>query len=161
MKREATLSTFETLINAFFSQLGEDLISLVLFGSQARGESSGRSDWDIFLLAESLPDHPFERQIFLRKMIPKELPFQVSIYSKTVKEFERDFPAIYLDIATDGIILFDKDRYAQNKLHRIKEIIQEADLRRIRRFGSLIWRWEGQPEIGWGIDWSGVYGLKK
>ena len=116
---------------------------------------------DIFLAAENLPNHPFERQIFLRKIIPKEFPLQVSLYAKTVEEFERDFPAIYLDIATDGIILFDSDNYALRKLQRIREIIQEAGLKRVKRFGSFIWVWEEQPEVGWGIDWSGVYGFKR
>lgn len=119
------------------------------------------SDMDIFLVAENLPDHPFERQIFLRKIIPKEFPFQVSLYAKTVEEFERDFPAIYLDIATEGIILFDRDNYAQGRLQRIKDIIQEAGLRRIKEFGSLIWKWKEQPKVSWRIDWSGVYGLKR
>lgn len=161
MEKEAIISTSNPLIKAFIFQLGKGLISLILFGSRGRGEGSGRSDGDIFILAEDLPDHPFERQIFLREMIPKELSFQVSLYAKTVKEFERDFPAIYLDIAADGIILFDSDNYALRKLQRIREIIPEAGLKRVRRFGSLIWVWEEQPEVGWGIDWSGVYGFKR
>ncbi len=161
MARKTDIKKFKPLMEAFFSRLGEGLISLVLFGSRARGEGSGKSDWDIFLLAEDLPSHPFERQLFLRRMIPKELPFRVSLYAKTLREFERDFPAIYLDIATDGIILFDKDNYAQKKLQQIRKIIQEAGLRRIRRFGSLVWEWQDQPQMGWGIDWSGTYGLKR
>jgi hypothetical protein len=119
------------------------------------------SDWDLFLLADELPPHPFERQMFLRKMLPRELPFQVSLLAKTVKEFERDFPAVYLDIATDGIVLFDRENYAEQKLRRIREIIQEAGLQRVRGHGTLMWKWREQPRIGWRIDWSGVYGLTR
>lgn len=134
---------------------------MVFFGSRARGEGSGRSDCDIFLLAEELPDHPFERQIFLRKIAPLRFPFQVSIYAKTVREFERDFPAIYLDIATDGLILFDRDGYVQGRLQQIKEIIKLAGLKRKKKFGALVWDWEEKPDFGWSIDWSGVYGLNR
>lgn len=157
MERKLDTSIFETLIKTFVCQLGEGLISLVLFGSHARGEGSAKSDMDIFLLAENLPDHPFERQIFLRKIIPKEFPLQVSLYAKTVKEFERDFPAIYLDIAVDGLILFDKDNYAVKKLERIREIIKNASMKRIKKFRYLLWKWENQPESGWCIDWSGLH----
>ncbi|OGW15403.1 MAG: hypothetical protein A3G93_06815 [Nitrospinae bacterium RIFCSPLOWO2_12_FULL_45_22] len=91
MEREAINSIFEPLIKAFLALLGEGLICLILFGSRARGEGSGRSDGDIFILAQDLPEHLFERQIFLRKMIPKELPFQVSLYAKTVSGSNRRF----------------------------------------------------------------------
>lgn len=152
---------FEPLARVFLTQLGEGLVSLVLFGSQARGEGRARSDWDILLLADALPPHPFERQVFLRKILPKKLPFQVSLLAKTVEEFERDFPAVYLDIATDGVILFDRDNYAQKKLHRIREIIQEAGLKRSRKDGALVWEWKEQPQVGWCIDWRGIYGLQR
>lgn len=161
MAKQIDIKEFESLTEAFQHQLGEGLISLVLFGSQARGTGLIRSDWDIFLIAEDLPDHPFERQIFLRKMMPPRFPFQVSIYAKTVKEFERDFPATYLDIAVDGLILFDRDGYAHEKLQQIQKIIEEAGLKRVKKFGHLIWKWESQPQFGWRIDWSGVYGLKR
>jgi len=154
------IKKFEPLIEVFERQLGEGLISLVLFGSQARGGGSKKSDWDLFLLAKDLPDHPFERQIFLRKTIPKRFPFWVSIYGKTIEEFERDFPAVYLDIAMDGLILFDRNGYVLEKLKKIQDLIKKAGLRRIRKHGSLSWKWGEKPDFGWRIDWSGVYGFK-
>lgn len=161
MKKENVNSFFEGLIRVFHSRLGKELVSIVLFGSRARGEGTGRSDWDIFILAEDLPEHPFERQFFLREMVPKEFPFQISILPKTKEEFEKDFLSIYLDIAMDGIILFDRDHYIQKKLQKIKAIIQEAGLKRTRKFNSLIWTWKDQPRVGWRIDWSGVYGFHR
>lgn len=159
MKRGIDTSIFKGLTKALQSKLGDGLVSIVLFGSRARGEGAGTSDWDIFLLAEDLPEHPFDRQCFLREMIPKEFPIQISILPKTVEEFEKDFPAIYLDIATDGIILFDKDHYVYRKLQKIREIIQEAGLERRVKFNSLIWKWKNRPHLGWRIDWSGVNGI--
>lgn len=160
-EKKLDIPALETLIKAFLFQPGEGLISLILFGSQARGKGSIKSDMDIFLVAKDLPEHPFERQIFLRKIIPKEFPFQVSLYAKTIVEFERDFPAIYLDIAVDGLILFDRDNYALKKLQRIREIIEKAGLKRVEKFGCLLWKWKDQPEFGWRIDWSGVYWTQK
>lgn len=159
MKKEIVISILEKLIKTFHSQLGRGLVSIVLFGSRARGEGAGISDWDIFILAKDLPEHPFDRQFFLMEMVPKEFPFQISILPKTIKEFEKDFPAIYLDIATDGIILFDRDDYIHKKLQKIKGIIQEAGLKRIKKLNSIIWLWEDRPHLGWRIDWSGVYGF--
>jgi len=34
---------------------------ILLFGSLARGEETGLSDIDLFIVAENLPDNPFER----------------------------------------------------------------------------------------------------
>ncbi|MDP2907641.1 MAG: hypothetical protein Q8O03_06885, partial [Nanoarchaeota archaeon] len=69
--------------------------------------------------------------------------------------------AIYLDIATDGLILFDRDGYVQGRLQQIKEIIKLAGLKRKKKFGALVWDWEEKPDFGWSIDWSGVYGLNR
>ena len=160
MQTQIEIKDFEPLIEAFQHKLDSELISLVLFGSRARGEGSDGSDWDIFLIAKELPTNPFERQITLREIIPLKFPFQVSIYAKTVKEFESDFPAIYLDIARDGAILFDRDGYVRPRLQQIKEIIKLAGLKRKKKFGALVWDWEEKPGFGWSIDWSGVYGLK-
>jgi|GEM_PF-2815534 len=75
MAKEIDIKIFGSLIEAFHQQLGDGLISLVLFGSRARGEGSDRGDWDIFLIAKELPTNPFERQITLRKIIPLKFPF--------------------------------------------------------------------------------------
>ena len=43
------------LIEAYKSHLGDDLISIVIFGSRARGDHTENSDFDILIIAAHLP----------------------------------------------------------------------------------------------------------
>ena len=151
----------EQLKKLFLDKLGEDLISLILFGSRARDEGSVGSDVDLFLIARTLPHHPFERQLYMRNLIPLGFPSQISVYPKTAEEFERDFPAIYLDLAKDGVIIHDTNHYAFYRLQKIREIIKEAGLKRVKKSGQFLWTWEKQPAPGWRIDWSGLNGFER
>ncbi len=142
------------------AKLGERLIAIVLFGSRSRGEGGSSSDWDLFLIAEGLPDNRFDRQLALRGLLPAQSA-GVSMVAKTRGEFETTFPALYLDLAVDGIVLYDPEGYMQEKLREIRRIVKEAGLRRTRRGNDVIWSWRQAPQGRWRIDWSGVYGLER
>lgn len=43
------------LVEAYKAHLGNKLISIALFGSRARGDYTKSSDFDIFIIAKSLP----------------------------------------------------------------------------------------------------------
>lgn len=134
--------------------LGDDLIAVVLFGSRARGEGRKDSDWDVFVLAETLPDDHFDRQLFFRDLMFDHRIFGFSIMAKTREEFEESLVSIYLDIAADAVILFDRDRYTAGKLEEVRRIAREAGLRRVKKRGTWFWVWEEQPEPGtWALDW--------
>ena len=45
--------------------LGEDLVSIVLFGSRARGTATSDSDFDLLIVARSLPDEKGKRELAL------------------------------------------------------------------------------------------------
>lgn len=137
--------------------LKEDLLSIVLFGSRARNEAELRSDYDIFIICNSLPDKPIERQEFIIDKIKTK--DGANIIAKTKQEFESSFPPLYLDLALDGVILFDKDNYLTNKLTQIKKLMEEAGLVREKRPYGFNWKWRKKPSPNWRIDWSGVYGV--
>lgn len=149
----------DLVLETLTAKLREELVAFVLFGSRARGEGKNGSDWDIFLIMERLPENPFDRQLALRALLPREAA-GVSIVAKTREEFETSFPALYLDLAVDGIVLYDPGGYMQGKLHEIRGIIERAGLRRGRGESALIWRWRKRPQGRWRIDWSGVHGLE-
>ena len=118
----------DPVVEALRARVGEDLVGIVLFGSRARGEGGGHSDWDLFLIAKGLPENPFDRQLALRSLLPVESG-GVSILAKTREEFEASFPPVYLDLAVDGLVLYDPERYIQRKLREIRGIIERAGLR--------------------------------
>lgn len=135
--------------------LGQNLVAVVLFGSWARGEQRKASDWDIFVLARSLPVAPMKRYAQFRSLCNDQPESGVSFLAKTQMEFEEGFPSFYLDLALDGIILYDTDGYMEAKLRRIREIIKETRLKRERIPGGFFWEWKKDPGPEWEISWKG------
>jgi predicted nucleotidyltransferase len=153
------LQRLHSVIEALKAKLGEDLVALVLFGSRARAERASLSDWDLFLVAERLPEHPFDRQVELRSLLPT-VAEGVSMVAKTREEFQAGFPPLYLDLAVDGVVLYDPENYMTAKLEEIRGIIRHAGLWRSRRKDGFIWKWRRRPQGGWRIDWSGLHGFE-
>ncbi len=63
--------------------LGTGLMAIALFGSRARGEKRKGRDWNVFILARSLPVSPMKRYAYLRSLCKKELEGGISFLSKT------------------------------------------------------------------------------
>ena len=148
-----------TLVEGLQHGLSEQLWGLVLFGSVARGEAKESSDLDLLLVADGLPEKFMARMRYLRCLLPSALRGGVSFIAKTRAEFEAGFPSYYLDLALDGIILYDREDYMQQKLARIRELMKTAGLKRQRTDDGFSWEWQKPPRGHWRIDWSGVYGF--
>ncbi len=101
--------------------LGDNLISVVLFGSVARGEAGADSDLDLLIVCEALPAGRFAR---LRLLEPAEKAFEkelatlhaqgvqtrLSLVVKTRDEAKRVVP-LYLDLVEDARLLHDRDAF--------------------------------------------------
>lgn len=144
----------EPVIQALKTGLGDDLVALVLFGSQARGEATAMSDWDVLLLARSLPEQTFPRHLYLKQMLPPPWAGKMTFVAKTVTEFESGLTELFLDIAIDGVILYDPAGYVADCLYRLRRLIQKKGLYRERMEKDLIWRWRKFPGPNWSLDWS-------
>lgn len=118
---------------------------------------SPRRSWDVFVIVNSLPKKPIERQKFIIDKINTK--GRANLIAKTKQEFENSFPPLYLDLALDGVILFDRENYLKEKLARIKKLIENAGLVREKRPYGFNWRWRKKPLPNWKIDWTGVYGV--
>lgn len=141
-------------IDALQAGLGHRLIAVVLFGSQARGEASAASDWDLLIIAEGLPSKPFERHLFLKRLLPPGCRGAVSLLAKTPEEFERHVASLYLDIALDGKVLYDPHGYAQGQLTALHNLIERAGLYRERTAAGDVWRWRKVPPGPWTLEWA-------
>jgi predicted nucleotidyltransferase len=143
----------ETLCDAF----GDDLIALVVFGSYARGEAKLTSDCDVYLIARALPTNRLDRLEHIHLPVIARFARAISIIAETKTEFESGFPSLYLDVATDGIVLFDRDDYIRKKLARVRELTRLAGLQRVRLNGDFAWKWQRQPAPRWTLDWEGFH----
>jgi uncharacterized protein len=142
------------VIRKIKENLGERLIAVILFGSQARAEAEQGSDWDLLLIAQGLPGRSLKRHIYLKSLLPPSSRGKVSILAKTPQEFESSLPPLYLDIAVDGIILFDPNGYAKQKIEFLRALIHSKGLKREKHDGELHWLWKEFPGFGWTLEWG-------
>jgi predicted nucleotidyltransferase len=153
-RKEATLLKIEPAVHALQQGFGEKLVAVVLFGSRARGDSRAESDWDLLVIARDLPQRQMERYRKNKQMLPPTWRGRISILAKTPDEFESALPSIYLEIALDGLILYDPEGYAAFQLQKWRRLIQSKDLRREKRGREFIWQWGAFPGFGWSLGWK-------
>ncbi|MBI4788203.1 MAG: nucleotidyltransferase domain-containing protein [Chloroflexi bacterium] len=147
------------LARALFDYFGHNLVSVVLFGSYARGQARPRSDLDLYVIAENLPRRLPDRVAYVHRATNARFERPASIIAECKREFVSGFPSLYLDLALDGIVLYDCDNFMTDKLAQIRRITREAGLRRVRVNGDFAWRWKRQPAPGWSLDWDGLHEL--
>jgi predicted nucleotidyltransferase len=134
----------ELMKTALEKLLGESLVSVILFGSVARGDVSDTSDIDLLIDAKNLPESRFERIKLFNKaedLCRDELRtiherYGITTYfspiMKDVAEACRISP-LYLDIVEDGIVLFDRDGSMSNLLERLRSRLRAMGA----RFGGV------------------------
>ena len=107
------------------------LISLVLFGSVARNDHRPNSDIDILIISENLPNGRGNRIEFFTSLIKKkyeEILTQLSTTPNTIEinpiiKTPREVLQggyIYLDMVEDAKLLFDKEKFFESFLQRLK-----------------------------------------
>jgi len=110
--------------------LGEKLVSVVLFGSVARGEAGPDSDIDLVVVCETLPAGRFARlalldhsdrvfQVELDRLHARGVRTRMSVVIKTREEASRFVP-LYLDLVEDARLLHDRDGFFASVLARLR-----------------------------------------
>jgi hypothetical protein len=148
--------TLRIVVEALRQGLGDNLVAIILFGSRARGEATEASDWDLFILARDLPPSPLQRHIQLTTLLPVQWRGQAAILARTLTEFESHLSSLMLDIALDGIVLYDPEGYAAYRLAALKRLITNRGLHREQIGRDFIWRWDQFPGSDWSLEWKEV-----
>ncbi len=139
---------------AWRARLGERLVSLVLFGSVARGRPNAGSDIDILVIAEGFPRALRERRRPLleeweRIRSLEGLPrAEWNLVTKSPEEARFHSP-LYLDIVEDGILLVDRDGFFAGILHEIRARMRALGSRRIF-LSDGSWFWDLKPDFRFG-----------
>ncbi len=134
--------------------LGESLVSVVLFGSVARGEATSLSDIDLLVIARDLPRGRLARQERLSAaddlLAPQveELRKQVVLtdFSPVLKtpEEAKCFTPLYLDLVEDAVILYDREGFFSEILAQLRSSLDRLGARRVKR--GRIRYWELKPD---------------
>jgi len=148
------LSQFLRLLKA---RLGDNLISVVLFGSVARGDAEEGSDVDLLIVSDGFEGSFGERfqhfqeidkellELETRKKLRREgYGTLISPIPLNPKEVKRH-PPILLDILTDGIILYDKNGFIKGELADLRKRLRALKARKVRLPGNR-WYWDLKPD---------------
>lgn len=132
--------------------LGERLVSVVLFGSVARGDASSGSDIDLLIVARDLPRGQFTRKRLLAaadQALEKGLAAtngaaRLARIVRTPDEAARIIP-LYLDLTEDAVLLFDRDGFFASVLERVRASLRRLGSRRI--WMGKTWYWDLKPDF--------------
>ena len=150
----ALRTAVDAATEAWRVSLGMRLVSLVLFGSVARGDAHDSSDIDLIVVAEGFPRSLADRRRPLlaeweRVRAEQGLAaVEWNLVTKTPEEARCHSP-IYLDVTLDGILLVDRDGFFQSFLDAMRARMRVLGSRRVfLPDGS--WYWDLKPDFKFG-----------
>ena len=142
---------------------GDGVLSIVLYGSVARGDASRESDLDLLLIVEGLPrsySKRVEELVSLEmdgsilselRFLRKEGYFTDLSYLALTPEEAREFRPLFLDLLTDGIPLLDRGSFFEGLSKAYLEKLAALGAKRLRR-GDGDWYWILKPDIEFGEE---------
>jgi uncharacterized protein len=149
------LGFIEHLAQALEEKIGEDLISVVLYGSYARGQIQEGSDVDLLIVARNLPPSSLDRQVFFNKiLLAVEEPFRKNLHGtgfspyisailKTPEEAGR-VSRFYFDMVDEAKIFLDRDDFFKSVLERVEKRLKDLGAKKIQ-VGKM-WYWDLKPD---------------
>lgn len=161
MERTVGYSEYRVLLNTFVAEvqraLGEQVVSVVLYGSVARGTARPGSDVDLLLVLREASLGYWKR---LQPLLPLLRRLQKEECWKTLEEQgltpflsllvlsleeAKVNRYLYLDMIDEAHILLDREGFFQRKLDALRQRVRELGAQKVRRNGG--WYWDLKPDL--------------
>ncbi len=137
------------------SYYADRLVSLVFFGSGARGTQNENSDLDFLVVAHDLPSGRLKRvkefevvedrlTPFLDKSTSMGFSIQLSPVFKSCDEAESGSP-LFLDMVEDAEIVYDRFDFFSTVLDKLRKRLAALGAKRVWRGNA--WYWDLKPDF--------------
>ena len=155
------LTNYKPLLDQFTAMLrqkyGGDLISVVLYGSVARGTACPESDVDLLVVIRGLPERYGDRLdavLPLLQRLREEAPYRelvgqgiypcLSLILYTAEEADQN-RLLYLDMIEDSVRLVDEEGFFGKRLKTLR--LRLAELGAVRTPDNGGWYWDLRPDL--------------
>jgi len=142
---ELNIADIKTIATrSLLDRFGENLEAVVLFGSIAREEAAKQSDFDFFVVIRGLPDEPVRRRFIVYDALTpilRKSKRDVSVIEVDAEDIGRQITPLIINIAHDGIILYDKHGKIRDFFNQVRTAVKRAGLvRYTTREGKYGWK---------------------
>lgn len=152
---EAFTSLQQRVLEAAKTVYGDRLVSVVVYGSVARGTMRFDSDVDLLIVAKDLPQGRGNRmrefaavealvEPELRRLVRQGVTTDLSPVFKTPETVEAGSP-LFFDMVEDADILFDREGFFQKRLDRLRKRMAELGSQRV--WLGNAWYWILKPDL--------------
>ena len=151
----------ESFAAILIRELGDQITSIALYGSVARGMARPESDIDVFVVAGKAET---ERDVIRRRIMDLEYEFWNGDESESLREqgyrasvetlvvseahARRGF-SIYLDMTLEAVVLYDPSGFFAQRMEQVKA--RMAELKSRREWiddDCYVWRLKGDMKLG-------------
>jgi predicted nucleotidyltransferase len=155
MIRRAFEDLQERLLAEVKTLYSNRLVSLVLFGSVARGTPGPESDIDFLIVADPLPNGRMRRVAefeaaegnlgpYLQTYSQEGVFTCLSPVFKTPAEVKQG-SLLFLDMVDDARIVYDRNGFFERYLNGLRKRLQDLGARKIQHAGA--WYWDLKPDF--------------
>jgi len=147
--KEPYATLLNNMLKIMKEEFKDDLISVVVYGSVARGDNRNDSDVDLLIIMKNLPKDSMLKRIrlFETKVEDKlnldeywKMGYYISLSPvlKTPEEAEKFSPP-YLDMVYDAVILYDSNYFFTRILQKLRDRLKELGAERVRMGKKWYW----------------------
>jgi predicted nucleotidyltransferase len=154
MLKESFDELVDQMVSAVRALYGDRLISVVLYGSVARGTMRHDSDMDVLIVAQGLPNGRMNRirgfeaveemlvESF-RRAASHGVTTSLSPVLKTPAELQAGSP-LFLDMVEDARVLYDRDGVFKRRIDQLHHRLAQLGAKRIWKGNA--WYWDLKPD---------------
>jgi predicted nucleotidyltransferase len=149
----------ERFLGLLKEHLGDQLLSLVLYGSVARGEAGEESDIDLLLILDHVSTNYHRRLdevLSVQAQLERESEYEAVrkvlgsapylSYLILSKEEADENRYIYLDMVEDAKLLFDRAGFFAKRLRAVRNRLEELGSMRVQLEDGT-WYWDLKPDL--------------